>query len=238
MKAMFKPKGLLTIFISIILIFSIYYLFNPKDKIYVALGDFYPKGHTEDNLYEYGYKDYVKDYLKQDNKLRYYEDAYVKEEYTIKRLYNDIKNNDFIIHNSNVISIKKELREADYITITIGLNDIFNDLKIINIEELETVDDNDFNNSVSKSIKDYDVLLTEIKKYAKGKIIIVPYNIYNNEYYPNTYNKVLIWNNKVKKLSKKHKVDYIEIFNTYSDNNIYPTYKTYKRQAYKIYKTL
>ena len=238
MKAMFRPKGLLTILFSILLIFAIYKTFHPKEKTYIALGDFYAKGHTQENAYDYGYKDYVKNNLEKAKELRHFEDAYVKNEYTIKGLYEDIKNNDFLIHNSNLISIKKELREADYITITIGLNDIFDALKIRNIEELETVDKKDFQKVVKKSIKDYDLLLTEIKKYAKGNIVIVPYNIYRNAYYPKVYQYLNKWNQEVEKLAKKKKVKSICNFQTFSKENLYPTYKTYKRQAYRVYKVL
>ena len=238
MKAMFRPKGLIVLAGAVLMIFAIYYVFNPKEKNYVAIGDFYAKGHTVDNLYDYGYKDYVKELLSKNKRLRKYEDSYVKEEYTIEKLYDDIKNNDFMIKNSKTISIKKELREADYITITIGLNDLFNELNIINIEELETKDNKDITKAINKCLKNYQVLLTEIKRYTKKDIIIVPYNIYNNVYYKKVYKTIKTWNIKVEKLAKENKVKTIDTFSIYNKENIYPTYKIYKRQAYKIYKLL
>jgi len=41
MKAMFKPKGIITIIFSVLIIFAIYYVFNPNQKTYIAIGDFY-----------------------------------------------------------------------------------------------------------------------------------------------------------------------------------------------------
>ena len=111
MKQIFTLKGILTIIFIIFITISIYYVFDPKQKTYIAMGDFYALGINSNNSYEYGYPDYIRDNLNSERKLKYFDKTYTKEKYTIKEMIKDIENNDFIISNGNTISIKRLLRE-------------------------------------------------------------------------------------------------------------------------------
>ena len=238
MKAMFRPRGIITIIFSVLIIFAIYYVFNPNQKTYIVIGDFYAEGKT-DKDYNYGYKDYLSKRLTQEHKLKDYDDTYVKNKYTIKKLKEDIKNNDYIIHNKTVISIKRNLREADILTISLGLNDMLDKLDIDDIEELETVEDKQVSKALQEIEIEYKELIKEIKKYTKKQIIIVPYSFPKNIYYPQTYKRINNLNKVLEKISKSQNVSYIKpIITKETNTNIYPTYKIYKLIALKIYQIL
>ena len=228
MKFIRKHLKLIVLIITCILIYTIYTNnSNVKSINYISLGDGYASGINSYGERNYGYSDYLKDYLKSNNKLNNYYN-YSSEDIKIKDLYNDIIINKQSINNE---SIKQALREANILTISIGLNDLIyrKSIQINNIGNLE-------DGIVQNVIIDFDELITEIKKYYKYDIYIIGY--YN--FYPqnSVENKLLNkLNIKYKQFCKKNSLIYIDNskmnnkLKLYLDNpnSYYPNTEGYKK---------
>ena len=223
-------------FILIIIIVFILYLIAKEDKIYyVSLGDTISSGINPYGEKDYGYNDYLKEYLKNHNKLSYYKD-YSNELNTTLSIIEDIKYKP---------EIKKDLRESNLVTITLGLTDFNNSIenKVIDIDKLLDLKDN-----INKIIPSIDKTLKEIRKYAKNEIIIIGY--YNPvPFLFNTNLKDLdilfaYIDEEYRKLADKYSCEYISTYELFKNNDylpnprsIYPNTKGYKEifNLIKIY---
>ena len=234
-------KKLLILAIIILSVFLIYFFFNTNQKVYSAVGDFYAAGLNSDNSYEYGYPDYIKDIYKENNVLKYYDNNYTKDSYSIEKMRLDIKNNDFKVEKGTTISVKKVLREADILTITIGMNDLLEYLNLRKIDDLEYLNKLDIDKGLIDIEQDLNKLILEIRKYAKRDIILVGYYFPNKKNYPNIYYVSKQFDNIYNKISKKYKIEYISsnyLLKNQKSNEIYPSYKMYKFLATSISKVL
>ena len=85
MKKHLKP---LVLIIALGIVFATYKLFlNEKEKLtYIALGDSVAEGMNSYLQVDYGYTDYIKDYLKRNNRLSFYTKAFAKSGYTTNDL--------------------------------------------------------------------------------------------------------------------------------------------------------
>lgn len=241
MKQIFTLKGLITIIFIVLITIAIYYVFDPKQKTYIAMGDFFATGVNADNEYAYGYPDYIRDNYNNERKLKYFDKTYTNNDYTIKEIKKDLSNNDFKIVNGNTISIKRLLRESDILTITIGINDILKYLNINRIQDLEYKPKQQIDEALTNAKKDLEELIKEINKYAKGKIIFVGYYFPGYEEYENTYYTVNNMNYMYQNLSSKYNIDYFKTTNLFNKTenitkNLYPNYKIYKKIAQNITK--
>lgn len=227
MKIIKKHLKLIVFIITCILIYIIYSNnSNIKNINYISLGDGYAKGINSYGENSYGYSDYLKDYYDDNNRLNNYYN-YSEDDIKIKDLYNEI----IINRQHNNESIKQSLREANILTISIGLNDLI---------YKNSIQTSNFNSGKTKSIQniiiDLDQLITEIKKYYKKDIYLIGY--YN--FYPqNSVERKLLdkLNYKYKGYSKKNNIIYIDNSNMnnkldlYIDNpnSYYPNAMGYKK---------
>ena len=171
-----KHLKLFVLAISLVLVFTIYWIYkeNNSDIYYVALGDSLVEGMDPYGVIGYSYSDYIRDYLKENNRLKFYTKEFSKTGYTTNDLKNDIENNKSIKLKDRNLSIKEALRESDLVTITIGANDF---LRGLSINDLYTSLD-DLQESkrkidvIGKDVKD---VIKVVKKYAKKQIILVGY---------------------------------------------------------------
>lgn len=202
-----KIGFLLVIIINIIFIYKI----TLDDKVYfLALGDYIAMGVTNNNRINGGYNFYIKDYLKEVNKLEIYNDSFIDRNSRTTDLINSINNNYEIIFNDKNITIQNALIKADLITLSIGNNDLFYELK--NTNTLESVD---------SILKDVDNLLKLIKKSTKETVIV------NGFYYPVENSLVSYANKKLEELCYKYNFIYNDI--SYYSDSIYPTSDIYKK---------
>lgn len=217
-----KLKKLLILIIFIIPTIYIIYIFNNKNNMnYTALGDGYAQGINSYGIEDYGYSDYLKDHFIEINKLKNYNKNFTNKNMTINSLYNDIISNKHI-NNTN---IRQLLRNTDILTLSIGINDL---LFKQSIEEL--------NNINFKEIKSqYNLLITEIKKYYYNDIYIIGYypNIKVNRKNINKLNQILKSNPKVIYIDTtfitKNNNEYLSNY-----KNIYPNTLGYKEISNKL----
>lgn len=213
--------------------FFIYKYTNYNNITYTVLGDGLSCGIDSYGRKTYSYGDYVKDYLTDKNKLKDYYKEYTKQDMTIEMLHNTLLTNQKKEYKYTNKNIKEILRETDYLTMSIGINDLLylltttNELSEAKIDEIISEIEIKFNN-----------LIQEIRKVYNREIYIIGYydlNI-NNKLYKTAIKKL---NNIYK---KNNNVTYISTYiisenkNIFLSNsmNYYPNYKGYQVIASKI----
>lgn len=216
-----KYLKLVILLIIVLIVFLIYTIFKTDKIKYVSLGDTISSGINPYNKIEYGYTDYLKDMLK----ISSYS-SYGKSQNKIEDILNNLNNN---------LELKKDLRESDLVTISIGLNDF---LENNDIDVNKLLDNKE---KIDEIISKIDNLILEIKKYAKNKIVIVGY--YNPIPFLNNINSNIdtlfaYIDFKYMDLSKKHEIIYIPTYEVFKNNkflpnpnSIYPNSNGYKQIA-------
>lgn len=203
-------------------VFVIYQMTYKEEFNYVVLGDSLSAGRNPYGVDDYGYADYVRDYLKKENKLGSYL-SYAISGYTIDDVKNDINLNTTVIVNDKSHNIRKALREADIVTISIGANDILEGVNLSNINQMVT-NQKLLKEKINNIIVKLDDLFELIKRYAKGKVIVIGY--YNPLPHLENYKKDIdlfidFVDMEYKSLCMNHNIYYVEISEDVSSNNDY-----------------
>lgn len=234
-----KRQKILLLFIAITAsVFAIYKLFNNDDLSYIALGDSVAEGRNPYGEINYGYTDYIADYLKQNNRLKDYTKKYTKSGYKTEDIIKLLETNS---------EIKKDLRQSDLVTISIGANDFLNRIDKNNLNVREILN---YRQTVDIIIPSIDLCLKEVRKYAKGKLIIVGY--YNPiPFLFNTSEKELdslfsYIDSKYQQLADKYEASYISNYQVFKDNgdflpnpmDIHPSMEGYQAIANNILKVI
>jgi len=185
-------KIIFTILVFLV-IFLIYYFNINRNIYYISIGDFLSKGINNFNNIDNNYNDNIKTYYK--GKISNYVNYSSIDDYRIMDLINDINYNKTITHNNKEYKIQNMLIKANYIILSIGMNDIINKKNI----SYDYVDE---------LLTDIEKLFILIRKYNKDKIDYLSfYNIINNKELIDYTNK------KIEKLCKKYNLNYIDISN-------------------------
>ena len=220
----------------IISIFLIYYLFN-NDKInYIALGDSLAEGINPYGEASYGYADYLAEELKDNNKLSYYTKKYTKSGYRTSDLTKEL-----VINNQ----LKKDLRESDLVTVSIGANDFLNDFNIknLNINQILKLKEN-----IKNILPNLDNCIKEIRKYAKEDVIIIGYYnpipfLFNTS--GDDIDELFAYiDDEYQKIATKYQCEYISIYQIFKKNSsylpnpsdIHPNLEGYQKIAEEIIK--
>lgn len=206
-----KIIKIFSLFITILLVFEIYALGKTNKIYYVSLGDSLALGQNSYGKIDYGYSDYIKDYLQKSKKLAYYTKKYAHSGYTSSDLIKEINNNS---------EIKKDLREGDLLTLSIGANDLLHeiDLKKLEINKILSL-----KTKVDNIMPNLEHCLKEIRKYAKNRIVIVGYYnpipfLFNTS--GNDLDKLFAYiDEKYSVLAKKYNCEYISIYQLFKNNS-------------------
>lgn len=167
-------KKIIKLSILILLSLSVYIIYNSKKttKInYLSIGDGFACGINSYHDISYGYSDYLKDYLKKNNILGYY-NSFSYEEMMTSDIKKDILIN---VHDKDDNNIKMALREANLLTISVGINDLIYELSVNNPKNIATQQ-----KILTKIVEKLQLDIKEIKKYYQGTIYLIGY--YN--FYP------------------------------------------------------
>ncbi|MBQ8891866.1 MAG: SGNH/GDSL hydrolase family protein [Bacilli bacterium] len=206
------------IIIPILIVFLVFIIYKTNDEKlidYMVLGDSISLGINSYGNKTYGYNDYIKRYLENNNLMHRYNNYFSKSNYTIKELTDDIENNKNILYDDKTYNIKRELREADLLTLSIGMDEF---VKILNKNNIEF--DNikvDLDNIISQM----DTLLEKITEFSKAKIILVGYYNPKNNYNKNIDRIFAYMNSEYLNLSKKYNIDYVDIYNSIKSDSTY-----------------
>ena len=112
------------VFLILTLFLSCYFIYTKTEgnkKNYLVIGDSLSKGINEYGVVSYGYSDFIKDYLENKKNLKNYNKTYTDVNYKVSDIvkileYNESKNN---------ISLNRLIKEADIITISLGIDEIY-----------------------------------------------------------------------------------------------------------------
>lgn len=232
MKLSRKAKFLILILLSLSVIF-IYNNTNNHNINYTTIGDGLSYGIDCYGRIDYGYSDYVKDYLLKIKKLKNYSNEYAKENMMIDTLYTTLLMNEKMSSDNIKVDIKTILRDTDYLTMTIGLNDLLYKLSLTS----EFTEKN-LNIVINEIKQSFDRLITEIRKVYKRQIYIIGYYSIEKD------NEFI--NLAIKKLNQIYQqndeVVYIPTYELSENRNIflpnpssyYPNYKGYQLISTKI----
>ena len=171
---------------------------------YLTIGDTLSKGTNEYGVVSYGYNDYIRDYLKQNNQLGNYNKTYTDNDYRIIDIikvleYNEKKDN---------YSLNRLIKEADIITISLGMNEIYYKLEKNN-QNIYTYIDN--------MIENYNKILTYINRFHHEKVFVLGYyNVLGES------NDIFNYANyKLKEICEKNNSIYIDLSNIFTNNPNY-----------------
>lgn len=205
-------KKILLLIIITIVVFIIYSNYKDDKIFYLSLGDSYALGMTPHGNYDYGYSDYVKDFLS--NRLESYVTGFSASGYRSIDLYRDIIDNKEILHNNKNISIKQALIKADLVTLSLGINDIIS-VASFNMDKTY----------INSAMSDIEKLLKELRNNCKETIIIV------GLFTPNKNEIYEFANKKYKELCNKYNIVYIDLYDLmskdYFENDIHPNKEGY-----------
>ena len=98
------------VLILIVLVTYIIYKVNDNELIdYMSLGDSINQGINSYGNKSFGYNDYLRSYLENNDLLHKYNSYYSKNSYTISELTDDIDSNKEVLYDDKTYNIKKEL---------------------------------------------------------------------------------------------------------------------------------
>lgn len=193
--------------IFILILFLTCYIIHIKTtdtKIYyTSIGDAISKGYTPNKSLGYGYSDYLKDYLKENNKLKGYNKYFTNADYRVTDLIHLINTNETAIIDNKKISINQLIAKSDIITLSIGMNELY--YKVNNNNDNIYIYINDM-------MEDITTLFAKINKLNHRKILVLGYyNITKKN--QDIFNYANI---KLKNICKINGFEYIELNKNFS----------------------
>lgn len=210
-----KHLKFLITFLALGLIMTIYVVSADKKITYVALGDSVAYGQDPYGKPGYSYADYLKNYLSKNDLLRAYTKEFTKSGLRTTDLINDIRSSKTITFNKEIQSIKKILREANLVTISIGANDFLEQISF-NLDRNQLLNVEVLQQKVDEIIPQVEETIKEVKKYAKGNILVIGY--YNPlpqvlKYNVKEMDQLFAYvNEKYQTICKKEEVYYIDVY--------------------------
>lgn len=225
-------KKILTIIIVVLAVFLIYLGFKDEDIYYLSMGDYLSNGINPYGTKDYGYSDYVKDYIEENDLLEVYVNYSSNNKRTID-LIKDIEDNVKIDVNGKKKTIQNALIKADLLTLSIGMNDLLDNVKF-NID----FSVNDLYDKLDEVIDDYEDLFKLLREYCKEEIVLIGlYNTMDNEQLDEFFDYT---NKKLSSIANSYGIDYINVYedfkniNYFSNNKVYPNKLGYEAISNKI----
>ena len=208
---------------------SIIYFHTDKDNLNIlALGDGISTGMTSYHIEGYDYNEYLSEYLNENKRLENYYKNFNEVDETASNLVNKINNN--IESIDKKIKIKQAIKEADIITISLGMDELNNYAKKNNLGSTK----------INGYLQKYDEVLKKIRKFNNKKIYLI--GLYDT----NLINKAKVnkINEELKNLAKQYDTTFIDIEDItenkeyFSGNDYYINYKGQEYIFNKIKDTL
>lgn len=200
---------------------AIIYFHTDKDNLNVlALGDGISTGMTPYHIEGYDYNDYLIEYLNENNKLENYYKNFNEVDETASSLLNKINNN--IENIDKKIKIKQAIKEADIITITLGMDELNNYAKKNNLGSTK----------INGYLNKYEEVLKVLRKLNDKSIYLI--SLYKTSLVNET--KVQKINESLQNLAKQYNITYLNIEDIVEHQEFFISkkeyYLNYKGQEY------
>ncbi len=168
-----KYKKLIISILVFLSVFLIYVFNNDQRMNYIALGDSLAAGQNPYGEINFGYTDYIANYLSRNNLLKFYTKGFAQSGDKTTDLLEAIQDNKTIQVDDKIINIKSSLRASNLVTISIGANDFIQSFNLANLkEDLKNLD---LIQKVDEVLPKLDQTLKEIRKYAKNEVVVIGY---------------------------------------------------------------
>lgn len=191
----------------IILFLSCYIIYNLtyEDKFnYLTIGDSLSLGVNNYGIKQYGYSDYVRDYLKNNNILKKYDNTFTDPNYRVTDLLRMIEYNEIKTVNGKDISFNRLINNADIITLSIGMNELYYKLKM---------NDSNVYSYMNGLLDDLELLLKRINRFNHKKVFVLGYyNVINCQ------DEINYINTKLKHIVEAEGFEYIDLSNIFDNN--------------------
>lgn len=212
-------KKILTVIIIVLAVFLIYLGFRDEDIYYLSIGDYLSNGINPYGSKDYGYSDYVKDYLNGKDKLEVYVNYSSNNKRTID-IIKDIEDNIKIDVNGKKKTMQNALIKADLVTLSIGMNDLINNVLFNSDFSI-----NDLYNKLEQVSSDYEELFKIIRSYCKEEIVLIGlYNTTGNNELDEFFDYA---NKKISALANSYDIDYVSIYDEFKSNEYFVNNKMY-----------
>ncbi len=233
-------KKLLFCILMCVIIYFIYQFTSSQKLTYLSLGDSLALGENAYGNVQYGYSDSIASYLKRNDLLAFYTKEFAKNGARVKDLENMILKNETIQIGKEQYVLKELLRRADFITLSIGANDILSDLSLKNIQP-SLLEEEEIVEKIDQTMIYIDQLLKKMERYTNAKILIVGY--YNpfesNVKLDRLFSYLEL---SYQKIATKHKASYISTLSLFKAHpeylpnpfNIHPGSKGYSAISNQI----
>jgi len=200
-------KKIIFILILFLSCYIIYNLTTDSKIYYLTLGDSISGGINVYGVKQYGYSDYVREYLIEKDKLKYYNNTFTDSDYRITDLLRMIEYNETKNINGKEISINQLLKKADIITLSVGMNELYYKLNINN---------ENIYNYMNELLKDMKELLEHINRFNHKKVFVLGYyNIGVAQEYINYINT------KLRRIVINQGFEYVDLSNIFDNNPVY-----------------
>lgn len=238
-----KLKKILFILILCMTVYTIYNIYHDNKINYLSIGDSLSAGINAYGDKNYGYSDYVANYLKQNNQLKSYSNDFAVAGYRISDVKHQLETNQIITNKNKTLSFKKCLRDAQLVTISIGGNDLLSELSLSAVD-IDILNEKEVMEAIDHMLIRLDDLLKELRKYAKRDIFLIGYyNPLHGTTLP--VNRLFAYlNDKTGKICQKYDITYVDTYNIMKNNkdylpnptNIHPSIEGYEAIAKEIIK--
>ncbi len=190
----------------------------------LALGDGLSTGMTPYQVEGYNFNDYLRDDLHEQKQLEHYYKNFNEIDETAASLLTKINNN--VENIDHKIKIKQAIKEADIITLALGMDELNNYAKKNTLGSTK----------INGFLKKYEDVLKEIRKLNDKKVYML--SLYPTHFINET--KVKKINEQLSNLAKQYKIVFVDISNLYQHNDFFLNkknyYINYKGQEFIFYK--
>lgn len=215
-----KYKILIILILGTIITSFIYFHVDKSKQNLLALGDGISTGMTAYHVEGYDFNDYFVEYLNENNQLDTYYRLFNETDETVSNLINKINNN--ITSMDTNIKIKQAIKEADIITIALGMDELNNYAAKNNLGSTK------MNGFINK----YQELLTYLRSLNNKKIYVI--SLYPSKLINST--KIDKINKELKTICEKNAINFIDISNMNQGKEFFSVpnnyYTNYKGQKY------
>lgn len=200
---------------------SIIYFHTDRDKVNVlALGDGISTGMTVYHVEGYDYNEYLTEYLNEENNLENYYKYFNEVDETTTSLISKINNN--IESIDKKIKLKQAIKEADIITVSLGMDELNNYAKKNTLGSTK----------ITGFLNKYEEIMQMLRKLNTKKIYLI--SLYDSNLINKT--KITKINEELKKLAEIYSISYIDITDITTHNEFFIQknnyYLNYKGQEY------